>query len=207
MYGLGAVLMQVHNGKERVVAFASRTLKGAETTYSAVEKEALACWWGITYFKNYVWGRSFELRTDHKPLVDIFTTAGASRASSRIAKWLYRLQEYTFTVKYLPGIMNVNADCLSRLPLENVCGEEEEEWVVADLQDIKTKAISEEVWKAAVQEDTELQAIIRNLHKCWSELGDETNNFVIVRREICCIVFKGILVGCLATGRKLECYD
>ncbi|KAJ1216590.1 hypothetical protein NDU88_004191 [Pleurodeles waltl] len=188
MYCLGAVLVQVRKGKENVIAFSSRTLRGAETTYSAIEKEALACWWGVQHLRNYVWGRKFDLRTDHKPLVDIFTTKGASRASPRIAKWLYRLQEYNFAVEYVPGVANVNADCLSRLPMEGVKYEEDGDWVVADIHAIETKAIKEEVWKTEMLEDVVMQTILTNLNKHWGELGDDVlemlSNFKCVWSEL-----------------------
>ena len=40
--GVGACLMQVMNGHERPVAYASRTLTSAETNYAQIVREALA---------------------------------------------------------------------------------------------------------------------------------------------------------------------
>ena len=72
-YGIGAVLSHmIPNGEERPVAFASRTLSSAKHNYSQVENEALACVFTVKKFHSYIFGRSFTLLTDHKPLLTLF---------------------------------------------------------------------------------------------------------------------------------------
>ncbi len=63
--GLGAVLSQIHNdGIERVVAYASRSLKPHEKNYSAFLLELAAASWGIDHFDMYSKGKPFTLITD-----------------------------------------------------------------------------------------------------------------------------------------------
>ena len=67
---------------------------------------------------------------------------------------MYRLQEFSFETKYVPGVSNVNADCLSRLPISNGVLEEDDEWVVADVESASLGAISEREWKQNLQDDS-----------------------------------------------------
>ena len=65
---IGAVLTQFQDGAWRVISYASRNLTDDERRYSQMEKEALALVWACERFNLYVYGRDFELETDHKPL-------------------------------------------------------------------------------------------------------------------------------------------
>lgn len=59
-----------------------------------------------------MYGRTFELVTDHKALETIFSTK--SKPCARIERWVLRMQSYLYKVVFKPGKTNI-ADPLSRL--------------------------------------------------------------------------------------------
>ena len=68
-FAIGGVLTQKDDeGRERVIAYASRTLAKAEANWSASEKECLALVWSVDRFKMYIYGRRFFIITDHAAL-------------------------------------------------------------------------------------------------------------------------------------------
>ena len=64
----------------------------------------------------YLIGTKFTLFTDHKALEILFSPK--SKSTARIERWVLRLQQYDFTVKYRKGADNP-ADILSRMPICN----------------------------------------------------------------------------------------
>ena len=112
--GLGAVLLQpcqVDPRKLAPVAYASRTLKGAERNYSTIEKEGLAVFWALQKFHVYLYGREFTLRTDHKPLLYL---GQADRLNPRLKRWALLIGLYRFRPEHIPGPENCIPDLLSR---------------------------------------------------------------------------------------------
>lgn len=115
--GLGAVLAQEdEDGNEYVVEFASRACQGAEVHYASYEGECLAMLYGMDKFRYYLFGRQFVVVTDHRPLEWLMSTA---QLRGKLARWAMRLSEYDFVVRYRKGSAHLNADCLSRDPVNS----------------------------------------------------------------------------------------
>ncbi len=87
------------------MCYVSRSLTDYEHRYSQTEREALALVWACERLHPYVYGRKFDLVTDHKPLEVIYSPQ--SKPCARIERWVFK-------VVHVPGQHNT-ADPLSRL--------------------------------------------------------------------------------------------
>jgi hypothetical protein len=67
-YAISAILSQEHEGKERPLSFASRTLNNHEINYNTTEKELLAVVFGVQIHRCFLYGRRFKVITDHAAL-------------------------------------------------------------------------------------------------------------------------------------------
>ncbi|XP_047993534.1 uncharacterized protein K02A2.6-like [Leguminivora glycinivorella] len=122
--GVGAVISHLvpcaggTGAIERPIAYSSRVLNAAEKSYSQIEREALSIIYGVRKFHQYLYGRKFILRTDHKPLVTIFgdKVGVPVMAASRMQRWAVILAGYDYTIEYVRSEGNA-ADALSRLPV------------------------------------------------------------------------------------------
>ena len=65
---IGAVLSHDTKDGECVKAYAKRTLSKSERIYCATHKEMLALVYFVKYFRHYLYGRQFTIRTDHGSL-------------------------------------------------------------------------------------------------------------------------------------------
>ena len=112
--GLGAVLYQKQDGKMRVIAYASRSVSKAEANYPAHKLEFLALKWAVCEkFHEYLYGsKPFEVFTDNNPLTYVLTSAKLDACGQR---WVAKLANYNFSIKYKCGVSNAEADALSRI--------------------------------------------------------------------------------------------
>ena len=114
--GLGAVLYQVQDGQEKVIAYASRGLRNSEKHYPAHKLEFLFLKWSVTEkFHDYLYGNQFDVFIDNNPLTYVLSSAMLDATGH---KWLAALSNYDFKLTYRSGRSNGDADGLSRRPQE-----------------------------------------------------------------------------------------
>ena len=123
--GLGAILYQRQEGKLRVIAYVSRSVSKSESHYPAHKLEFLALKWAVCKkFHEYLYGsKSFEVYTDNNPLTYILTSAKLDACGQR---WVAKLANYNFTIKYKCRLSNVEADALSRISWPDVLADNED---------------------------------------------------------------------------------
>ena len=130
--GVGGCLVQKQNGEYRTIGYSSMTFSESQARYSTIERELVAIRWGVKTFRSFLFGVSFILYTDHKPLIYLHNMA---KNNSRLMRTLTELSEYDFSIKYRPGVENSAADAMSRIVSEPSMEEYDTEVVSARLPD------------------------------------------------------------------------
>lgn len=151
----GAVLSQEYNGVQMPVAFASRKFLPGEKNKSVIERELAAICWALNYFKPYLYGNHFLVKTDHRPLVYLF---GMKNPTSKLTRMRMELEDFDFTIEYIKGKDNIVADALSRIDFKEIKNlSKENENIIAVMTRSRTKALESNKDINKVNEDYNLQ--------------------------------------------------
>lgn len=137
---LGAVLSQGQIGSDKPIAYASRTLSDTESRYSTIERELLAIVWAVKHFRPYLYGRKFYIYTDHRPLTWL---QSLKDPSSKLTRWRLRLQDYDFDLIHKNGKQNTNADALSRIKINALLTDDENQSLAVNIDEKEDKNLNE----------------------------------------------------------------
>jgi len=174
------------DGSERPITFISRTLSNAERNYSQIEKEGLAIVYAVKKLHQYLYGRHFNLITDHKPLLGILSENKAipSMTAARIQRWAIILSAYNYTLQYRTGIENGNADFASRFPTDNSCKEETSSITNNILlTELEHSPVTAEEVKRYSRLDPIISKVIYYVHETWPDKIDEQCKPYLRRRH------------------------
>ncbi|GBP00106.1 Retrovirus-related Pol polyprotein from transposon opus [Eumeta japonica] len=108
---LGAVLSQGEIGKDKPIAYISRSLNKTEENYATNEKEMLAIVWALDNLRNYLYGaKKIRIYTDHQPLT---FALGNRNFNAKLKRWKARIEEYNHELIYKPGMATNSDDTLT----------------------------------------------------------------------------------------------
>ena len=126
LFGIGFALLQpLPKEKWSLIQCGSASLTPAQTRYATIELECMAIQWAIQKCSYYLRGLpTFEVWTDHKPLVGIFSKNICNLENPRLMRMREEILEYTSIVKWVPGKTHYIADALSRSPMFDTNDEE-----------------------------------------------------------------------------------
>ena len=166
-----------------------------------LEKEGLSCIFAIKKFNDYVFGRHFELVTDHKPLLGLIKEdrATPTQASSRIKLWSLFLSNYEYSLVIRNTTAHANADALSRLPLpEEPAKTTSEPELVLLAEHLADSPVTASDIRAWTERDTKLSRVLQYVQQGWPTEGDaEVEPYSSRRLELSCFE------GCVLWGSRV----
>ena len=116
-YAAGGILSQKNvAGELHPVAYYSISLSKSRKNWSPHTKEAYVILmavrqWHVQQWRVYLAGAEFTIKSDHNLLLHIRNT---KNPKGKFARWLTELEEYRYTIEYIPGRYNQKADTLFR---------------------------------------------------------------------------------------------
>lgn len=113
-FAMGGVLQQFHDGYWQPLAFFSRKLSPTQQKYSPYDRELLAIYESIKYFRHWLEATTFTIYTDHKPLCFAFHNR-KDHSSPRQYRHLDFISQFSTDIQHIAGKDNVVADTLSRV--------------------------------------------------------------------------------------------
>ena len=119
---ISAEAILIQEGK--VIEYHSQALTSTQQRYSNIEREAYALVNGVEHFHHYVFGKPFEVHSDHQPLVQL-SIKPLAELSSRLQCLFLRVNQYKYTVKYVRQTRVMIADCLSHIVCQNTAEDDE----------------------------------------------------------------------------------
>ena len=79
---------------------------------------------GVEHFHHYVFGKPFEVHTDHQPLVQL-SIKPLAELSPRLQFLFLRVNQHKYAVKYVRQTRVMIADCLSHIECQNTAEDNE----------------------------------------------------------------------------------
>ena len=111
---MGAVFQQRVQDAWQPLAFFSRKLSATQQKYSAYDRELLAIYEAVRYFRHMLEARHFTILTDHTPLTFAFHRK-RDKCSPRQFNHLDFISQFTTDIRHISGQENIIADTLSRV--------------------------------------------------------------------------------------------
>ena len=142
---VGAVLSQIQDGSEKVIAYMSRAMNKHEQQYCVTRKELLAVVVALKTFHSYLYGQEVLLRTDNAA---ISWMKNLKNPTGQTARWLQEIETYNLTVTHRVGTKHLNADALNRR-LGRSCERQEQRNLLSD-SDEDTNEVTPEISVRAV---------------------------------------------------------
>lgn len=172
-YGLGGVISHIIDGIEKPIWFTSFSLNQAQKNYPILHLEALAVVSTVKKFHKFLFGQSFTIFTDHKPLLGIFGKTGRNSISvTRIQRYVIELAIYDYNIEYRPANKMANADFCSRFPLNVEVPKCLEKQYVNSLNFSQEMPLDSSIVAKETHTDFYLQQIIAYMKNGWPERVD-----------------------------------